>query len=203
MGASAEAQRPQRTSELMMLFLQDLQGSILAAIVISVMMIGTVIFIIFYHDSKHDEIDRWVDFSFSGNTLRDALGYYRFMAISMLFFYILFTFSCLYLQYDGFVIFATVDREPVVGRPFATSLFALDLVCRGGFFDVMEHFDLRISTLYINKGSMWFWIYSFIFRIFYGLTLIKMVISFAWIYGKIRLARRAHGETVRQYKMFE
>ena len=186
-----------------MLFLQDLQGSILAAIVISVMMIGTVIFIIFYHDSKHDEIDRWVDFSFSGNTLRDALGYYRFMAISMLFFYILFTFSCLYLQYDGFVIFANVDREPVVGRPFATSLFALDLVCRGGFFDVMEHFDLRISTLYINKGSMWFWIYLFIFRIFYGLTLIKMVISFAWIYGKIRLAKRAHGETVRQFRMFD
>ena len=179
----------------MMLFLQDLQGSILAAIIISVMMIGTVIFIIFYHDSKHDEIDRWVDFSFSGNTLRDALGYYRFMAVSMLFFYILFTCSCLYLQYDGFMIFANKEKEAVFGRPFATSLFALDLVCRGGFFDVMEHFDLRISSLYINKGSMWFWIYSFIFRIFYGLTLIKMVISFAWIYGKIRLARRAHGES--------
>ena len=34
--------------------LEDLQGSILAAIAISAMMIGTVIFIIFYHDSKHD-----------------------------------------------------------------------------------------------------------------------------------------------------
>ena len=52
-------------------------------------MIGTVIFIIFYHDSKHDEIDRWVDFSFSGNSLRQAFGYYRFMAVSMLFFYVL------------------------------------------------------------------------------------------------------------------
>jgi len=190
-------------SELMMLFLQDLQGSILVAIVISLMMIGTVIFIIFYHDSKHDEIDRWVDFSFSGNTLTDALGYYRFMAVSMLFFYILFTCSCLYLQYEGFMIFADKDKVPVFGRPFATSLFALDLVCRGGFFDVMEHFDLRITSLYINKGSVWFWLYSFVFRIFYGLTLIKMVISFAWIYGKIRIARRAHGETSRQPRLYK
>ncbi len=187
----------------MMLFLQDLQGSILVAIVISLMMIATVFFIIFYHDSKHDEIDRWVDFSFSGNTLRDALGYYRFMAVSMLFFYILFTCSCLYLQYDGFMIFSNKAQEPLYGGPIATSLFALDLVCRGGFFDVMEHFDLRITSLYINKGSMWFWIYSFVFRIFYGLTLIKMVISFAWIYGKIRLARRALGETSRQPNLFD
>ena len=190
-------------SELMMLFLQSLQGSILAAIVISLMMVGTVVFIIFYHDSKHEQIDRWVDFSFSGNTLRDALGYYRFMAVSMLFFYILFTCSCLYLQYDGYMIFANKAKEAVYGGPIATSMFALDLVCRGGFFDIMEHFDLRITSLYINKGSMWFWIYSFIFRIFYGLTLIKMVISFAWIYGKIRIARRAHGETARQLKLFK
>jgi len=182
---------------------QDLQASVLVAIVISFLMIGTVIFIIFYHDSKHEEIDRWVDFSFSGNTFSDALGYYRFMAVSMLFFYILFTCSCLYLQYDGYKIFANDQREAVFGGPIATSLFALDLVFRGGFFDVMEHFDLRVTSLYINKGSMWFWIYSFVFRIFYGLTLIKMVISFAWIYGKIRLARRAHGETVRQLKLFD
>jgi preprotein translocase subunit SecG len=189
-------------SELMLL-LQGLQASILVAIVISLMMIGTVIFIIFYHDSKHDEIDRWIDFSFSGNSLRDALGYYRFMAVSMLFFYILFTCSCLYLQYDGFKIFANKEMEPVFGGPIATSLFALDLVFRGGFFDVMEHFDLRMTSLFINKGAMWFWIYSFVFRIFYGLTLIKMFISFTWIYGKIRLARRAHGETAKQLKLFE
>ncbi|MBU2533157.1 MAG: hypothetical protein KKB37_10475 [Alphaproteobacteria bacterium] len=186
-----------------MLLLINLQGSVLAAIIISAMMIATVIFIIFYHDSKHDEIDRWVDFSFSGNTLRDALGYYRFMAVSMLFFYILFTCSCLYLQHEGFTIFATKEAVPMTGGPIATSMFALDLVFRGGFFDIMEHFDLRITSLYINKGSIWFWLYSFIFRIFYGLTLIKMVISFAWIYGKIRLAKRAHNETVKQLKLFE
>ena len=185
-----------------MTMLGEMQGSILVAIAISAMMIGTVIFIIFYHDSKHEEIDRWVDFSFSGNMLRQALGYYRFMAVSMLFFYVLFTCSCLYLQHEGFMIFSD-KTEPVFGGPIATALFALDLVFRGGFFDVMEHFDLRLTTLYINKGSIWFWIYSFIFRIFYGLTLIKIVISFAWIYGKIRLARRAQGETVKPLKIFK
>ncbi|MGI9410146.1 MAG: hypothetical protein ACR2OV_08730, partial [Hyphomicrobiaceae bacterium] len=71
-----------------MLVFQNLQFSILVAVFIAVMMIVTVIFIIFYHDSKHEEIDRWVDFSFSGNSLRQAFGYYRFMAVSMLFFYV-------------------------------------------------------------------------------------------------------------------
>lgn len=179
------------------------QSSLVAAAVLSVMMIGTVIFIIFYHDSKHEELDRWVDFSFSGNTLRQALGYYRFMAVSMLFFYVLFTCSCLYLQYQGYQIFSD-GQKPVHGGPIAVAFFSLDLVLRGGFFDVMEHFDLRVSSLYINKGSMWFWIYSFIFRIFYGLTLIKILISFAWIYGKIRIARRqAHGQTASQLRLFD
>jgi hypothetical protein len=167
------------------------------------MMIGTVIFILFYHDSKHEELDRWVDFSFSGNTLRQALGYYRFMAVSMLFFYVLFTCSCLYLQYDGFKIFSD-GKGPVFGGPISVALFSLDLVLRGGFFDVMEHFDLRLTTLFINKQYIWFWIYSFIFRIFYGLTLIKILISFAWIYGKIRIARRqATSQPVKQLRLFD
>lgn len=165
-------------------------------------MISAVIFILFYHDSKHEELDRWVDFSFSGSTLRQALGYYRFMAVSMLFFYVLFTLSCLFLQHDGHMIFSN-GKHPVYGGPISVSLFALDLVCRGGFFDVMEHFDLRITTLLINKGAIWFWIYSFIFRIFYSLTLIKILISFAWIYGKIRIARQAQGRTSRQLRLFD
>jgi preprotein translocase subunit SecG len=185
-----------------MLVFQNLQFSVVAPIVLAIVMIATVIFIIFYHDSKHEEIDRWVDFSFSGNTLRQAFGYYRFMAVSMLFFYVLFTFSCLLLQSDGYQIFSD-GSQPVHGGPISVALFSLDLVLRGGFFDVMEHFDLRVGSLYINKGVTWFWIYSFIFRIFYGLTLIKILISFAWIYGKIRLARQAHSQTERQMRLFE
>ena len=185
-----------------MLVLQNLQFSVVAGIVLALLMIATVIFINYYHDTKHDEIDRWIDFSFSTNSFRQAFGYYRFMAISMLFFYILFTCSCLLLQWDDFKIFSD-GSKPVVGGPISVALFSLDLVFRGGFFDVMEHFDLRLGSLHINKGSMWFWIYSFVFRIFYGLTLIKILISFAWIYGKIRLARQAHFQTERQMKQFE
>lgn len=189
-------------SKSVMLVLQNMQFSILVAIGIACLMVGTLIFIIFYHDSKHDEIDRWVDFSFSGNSLRQAFGYYRFMAVSMLFFYVLFTISCLLLQAEGFVIFYD-GIQPVVGGPISVALFTLDLVFRGGFFDVMEHFDLRLGSLLINKGSVWFWIYSFVFRIFYGLTLIKILISFAWIYGKIRIARQAHTQSERQMRLFE
>ncbi len=174
-----------------------MQFSIVAAMVLAIVMIGTVIFIIFYHDGKHEELDRWVDFSFSGNSLRQAFSYYRFMAVSMLLFYVLFTFSCLLLQWDGYTIFSD-GTEPIQGGPLGIALFSLDLVFRGGFFDLMEHFDLRIGSLYINKGSMWFWIYSFIFRLFYGLTLIKILISFVWIYGKIRLAAQAQSKQQRK-----
>ncbi|MEN2495009.1 MAG: hypothetical protein TECD_00922 [Hyphomicrobiaceae bacterium hypho_1] len=178
--------------------MEKLQLSVVAAIVLSVFMIGTLIFIIFYHDGKHEELDRWVDFSFSGNSFRKALTYYRFMAASMLLYYVLFTFSCIHLQSDGCKIFSN-GVEPVEGGPFGIALFSLDLVFRGGFFDLMEHFDLRIGVLYINKGAVWFWIYSFVFRLFYGLTLIKILISFVWIYGKIRLAAQAQSKTQREH----
>ncbi|MFM1816419.1 MAG: hypothetical protein RLZ98_3114 [Pseudomonadota bacterium] len=185
-----------------MLVLQNLSVAVIVALAIAVAMVATSVFILFYHDNKHEQLDRYIDYSFNGSTLRQALAYYRFMAVSMLFFYILFTCSCLLLQADGHVIFSNGER-PVVGGPIAVSFFALDLVLRGGFFDVMEHFDLRLASLYINKGSIWFWIYSFIFRMFYGLTLIKIFISFAWIYGKIRLARKAHVDGQSQLHLFD
>lgn len=177
--------------------MENLQFSVVAALVLAIVMIATIVFIIFYHDSKHEELDRWVDFSFSGNSLRQAFGYYRFMAVSMLFFYIFFTLSCILLQLDGYQIFSDKEKVPVYGNPISVALFSLDLVFRGGFFDFMEHFDLRIGTLYINQGTIWFWIYSFVFRLFYGLTLIKIVLSFVWIYGKIRLAKQAQSKTER------
>lgn len=176
--------------------------AVMIAIAIAVAMAFTIFFIIFYHDTKHDELDRYIDYSFSGNVLRQALGYYRFMAVSMLSFYILFTCSCLLLQSEGQMIFAS-GGQPARAGPIAVSLFSLDLVLRGGFFDVMEHFDLRLTSLQINKGYVWFWIYAFIFRMFYGLTLIKIFISFAWIYGKIRLARKATSEGRGQLQLFK
>lgn len=153
-------------------------------------MAATSVFIIFYHDRKHDQLDQWIDFSFSGTTLRQALGYYRFMAVSMLVFYVLFTCSCVFLQWQGHVIFK-IEGVPQLAGPISTSLFALDLVLRGGFFDVMEHFDLSVSPVAMNIGAPWFVIYAFVFRMYYALSLIKILLSFAWIYGKIRRARQA------------
>jgi len=72
--------------------------AILLALGIAATMIATTIFIVFYHDRKHSELDQWIAFSFSGDTLRHALSYYRFMAVSMIVFYVLFTISCLLLQ---------------------------------------------------------------------------------------------------------
>lgn len=168
----------------------DMPTSVLLAIGLSALMIGTSVFILFYHDRKHVEIDQVVDFSFSGDNLRNAFLYYRFMSVSMLVFYVLFTISCLFLQSDGYLLFSEGGQPLRVG-PIGTSMFAFDLVLRGGFFDVMEHFDLRVTSLFLNKKAFWFVWYSFVFRMFYSLTLIKMFISFAWIYGKIRLVRQA------------
>ena len=176
-----------------MSLISNLDNSVLLAIGLSALMIGTTVFILFYHDRKHVEIDQVVDFSFSRDNLRNALVYYRFMSVSMLVFYVLFTISCLLLQSDGYLLFSDAG-QPVRAGPIGTSMFAFDLVLRGGFFDVMEHFDLRVTALHLNKKAFWFVWYSFVFRMFYSLTLIKMFISFAWIYGKIRLVRQAERE---------
>lgn len=177
-----------------MLLIYGLTTSGILALAIGLLMAATSIVIVFYHDRKHEQLDQWIDFSFSGNTLRQALGYYRFMAVSMLVFYVLFTCSCVFLQYEGHYIFADANKTPVMAGPITTSLFSLDLVLRGGFFDVMEHFNLRIAPVYMNTKEVWFVLYSFSFRMFYSLSLIKILFSFAWIYGKIRKARLAYDE---------
>jgi hypothetical protein len=43
----------------------------------------------------------------------------------------------------------------------------------------------------MNTASPWFVIYAFVFRMYYSLSLIKILLSFAWIYGKIRKARQS------------
>lgn len=168
--------------------------SVVVAIGLAVVMVSTAIFIVFYyHDRKHGELEEWVDFSFSGDSTRRALGYYRLIAVILLFFYVSFTVSCLLLQADGFLIFAD-HSKPMVAGPIATSLFALDLVVRGALFDVMQHFDLRISPVAMNRDSWWFVWYAFAFRMTFALTLLKIAFSFIWIYGKARVARQAMRE---------
>jgi hypothetical protein len=184
-----------------MLALSHMTVPVLLALGLAVAMVGATVFIIFYHDRKHDELDRWVDFAFSGERLRHALMYYRFMAVSMLVFYVLFTISCLLLQADGHAIFAH-GGEPVFAGPIGTSLFALDLVLRGAFFDIMEHFDLGVTATGMNRKAFWFIWYAFIFRMYYGVTLIKILVSFVWIYGKSRMAHQKHQSSAHHGRSF-
>lgn len=188
-----------------MLSLTNLSLPVLLAALVAGSMIATLIFILFYHDRKHHELDQWVDYAFSRDALRNALGYYRFMALSMLVFYILFTISCLLLQASGSVLFTDVRRgtTPVIGGPIATALFTLDLVARGGLFDVMEHFDVHITHLQMNWNARWFIWYCFVFRTYYGLTLVKILFSFIWIFGKIGLARQQRKKDRHQLSMFD
>ena len=67
----------------------------------------------------------------------------------------------------------------------------------------MEHFDLGVSPISMNRKLFWFVIYAFVFRMFYAVTLIKIVISFVWIYGKIRMARQMFGTSSSQLRLFE
>lgn len=166
---------------------------VIMAIAASVLMVANNVFILFYHDRKHQELDRWVDFSFSGLTWRQALDYYRFMALSMLVFYVVFTINLLLLQAEGYMIFSD-GHEPVFAGPIGTSLFSLDLVLRGGLFDIMEHWQLSITPVRMNRKLFWFVWYAFVFRMFFGLTLIKMFFSFVWIYSKARMAMQAQRE---------
>lgn len=149
----------------------------------------------FYHDSKHRDLDSWIQFGFSGDTLRHVLLYYRSMFVSMLVFYVLFVLSCILLQAEGRELFSE-NGQPIAAWPLGTALFALDLVLRGGFFDVMEHFELRVTALHMNRDAPWFVIYCFVFRMYYGLTLIRLALSFAWIWARIYSARKKLPETI-------
>jgi hypothetical protein len=167
--------------------------SITFALLLSVAMVVVAVLTWFYHDTKHRDLDDWVQYGFSVETLRHALLYYRSMGISMLVFYVLFTVNCLMLQSDGFKLFTYRSGEEITAGPVGAALFTFDLVARGGLFDVMEHFELSTSPIVMNRANFWFVIYCFVFRIYYALTLMRIVASFVWIWVRIRRAREAYG----------
>ena len=172
-----------------MLVLPPLSLSIIFALALSVAMCVVGVTLLFTHDRKHDELDQWVDFSFSRDTLRQALNYYRLLGYAMAAAYVLFVLNCIHLQWDGYQIFAENNlpgAKPTWANPILVMLFAADLVLRGGFFDFMQHFDWGISHVWMNRKAWGFVWYAFIFRMFFGLTLLRILISFIWIYGKIR-----------------
>ncbi len=176
-----------------MLAASNLSVPVLFAIGLAIAMAVIAVLTWFFHDRKHEELEQWVQYGFSRETLRHALIYYRSMGISMLVFLVLFVVSCLMLQSDGAELFWDRDRRPVAGGPISTTIFAFDLVLRGGFFDVMEHFDLSVTELSMNRKNRWFVWYCFVFRMYYGLTLIRIVFSFAYMWAKIHQAKRVTG----------
>ena len=167
--------------------MSSLSLPVIMALVLSTAMtlIGTSIFL--YHDRKHEDLDQWIDYGFSRETLKQALLYYRFIGTSMLVFLVLFVANLIWLQADGFKLFVEGSHGVI-----ATTFFALDLVLRGAFFDLMEHWDMSITPLHMNRQSFWFVVYCFVFRMFYAMVLIRIAISFAWIWTKIRLAHKAN-----------
>lgn len=167
----------------------DTSIPVILAIALALAMTVAAVWTWFYHDSKYRDLDSWIEYGFSRETLRHVLIYYRSMGISMLVFYILFVLSCLLLQADGYQIFANLRGESLHAGPIATAFFALDLVLRGGFFDIMEHFELSVSAVYLNRALRWFVWYAFVFRIYYGLTLIRIAVSFVWIWAKLHATR--------------
>ena len=85
--------------------LSSLTLSVVFAILTAIAMVAVAGYILFQHDTNHEKFEAWVDFSFTSEALARALDYYRFMAVSMLFTYVLFTVSAVWLQWDGFALF--------------------------------------------------------------------------------------------------
>lgn len=156
------------------------------AIILAMMLIASTIYVVFFHDRRLADMEQWVEYSYSHTVLRRTILYYRVIAITMLVYFILFSISLLTLEYvGGYQIY-----EKGQAGLFGTLVFALDMVLRGAFFDFMEHFDLSISHVKMNRELFWFVLYAFVFRMFYALTLLRIIISSAWIFGKISRARR-------------
>ena len=177
-----------------MFALPPLSLSIVCALALSVAMTVVGLTLLFTHDRKQEDLEQWVDFSFSRETLRQALGYYRLLGYAMAAAYVLFVINCIHLQWDGYQIFAENNQpgaKPIWANPVLVMIFAADLVLRGGFFDFMQHFDWGISHVWMNRKAWGFVWYAFIFRMFFGLTLLRILISFIWMYGKIRRVKEA------------
>jgi hypothetical protein len=154
-------------------------------VVAAVWMIGIATWVFMTHARRHVEFEELIDYG-SGATLRQVFLYYRSMIFWLGWFFLLFALSVVLLEAAGYV---DLFAEGYVG-PLGVLTFAFDLALRGAFFDVMEHFKLAVTAVEMNRNNWWFVVYCFVFRMFYSLALFRILMSFAWIYGKIRMVRR-------------
>ncbi|MEL6746510.1 MAG: hypothetical protein AAFO79_01655 [Pseudomonadota bacterium] len=162
--------------------------AIIFALALSVAMLVAATSVVFFHDQKFSDIEQRVDYSFSTELLTRVFLYYRGFGVLMLLFFALFTLSLYALQIDSGLILFEEGRASIIG----IAAFAFDLVARGAFFDWMEHFQWSLSPLSMNREYFWFVMYAFVFRMFYALTLLRILISFVWIYRKVKRARAAY-----------
>ena len=164
------------------------------AIMLSGAFIASTIYVVFFHHLRLADMEQWVEYAYSHTVFKRAILYYRVIAITMLVYFVLFNLSLLFLQYFGdFQIFEGGNAGPI-----GTLVFSFDMVCRGAFFDFMEHFDLSLSYVHMNRENFWFVVYAFVFRMFYALSLLRILMSSAWIFGKISKVRRSMTEEERE-----
>ena len=183
--------------------------SVAFSLLVSFAILVGLTYIVFQHDANHKKFEESVDFAFNAETLRRAIDYYRFMAVWMLFTYVAFTLSAVWLQADGYPLFAELGhpKTHVKASPIAVAMFTLDLVLRGAFFDFMQHFDVTLSHVSMYRPNARFVWYSFLFRMFFGLTMLKILLSFIWILAKIGInwqaQRRARERDAEQPRLFD
>src|SRR5206468_11579167 len=73
----------------------------------------------------------------------------------------------------------SLDQNIFVGgnaSPGDVILFVLDLMLRGGLFDLMEHFELHVGHLIRNRADWMFSLFSFSYRIYVPMFLIATVV---------------------------
>jgi len=160
------------------------------AIINAFAMVAGAISVVFFHDRKSSDIGQLIDYSFSTYVLKRVILYYRGFAVLVLLFFLTFSISLYALQTGANVTLFAEGKASLLGM----FLFSFDLMARGAFFDWMEHFDWRLTPLHMNRERLWFVIYAFVFRMFFAVTLIRIVFSFAWLYRKIKLAKKEHLE---------
>ena len=79
-------------------------------------------------------------------------------------------------------------------------MFTLDLVCRGLLFDVMEHFDLSFTTARMNRSNWVYLIFSFLFRLYVSLLILKAIIDNVSIYLRLRRGKLEFEKAYKEVK---
>ena len=79
----------------------------------------------------------------------------------------------LWLRYDPAIL---VGAHGTLG---SVGFFVLDVFLRGGFFNVMEHFDLELGKLKINDRLSWYSWFAFSYRLYIPIFLLATILRAA------------------------